>query len=324
RGLRVEWIFITSVSLSSLSSVDSQNVFLRCRCCIIRRTDCFCRRSKVADEVAEKEANKKALRKYLELVEFFTKVLVALYEQNDKPSSALEFIQQKLGGPSVSDYKKLQSEKSDLQIKDNEVFAKHQGTLRENFYMIGWNGNGVYRVLKIDQLDASELNLSEDFTAYTKKECYELLKRIHKENKATGGLKFVTLCYGIIGFIKFLGPYYMLSEIISLRNSSVICNISNSRDENSGGALYKKMFAWNEFLTRGIRNHLRNTVMIHPGKGLPSEILRLKLSRKLLEQMNGSVSFVREDERCFFQVDLQVKTRLGVETRGTEADSSIQ
>ncbi|WZZ04748.1 hypothetical protein YC2023_090669 [Brassica napus] len=58
-------------------------------------------------------------------------VLVALYEQNDKPSSALEFIQQKLGGPSVSDYKKLQSEKSDLQIKDNEVFAKHQGTLRE-------------------------------------------------------------------------------------------------------------------------------------------------------------------------------------------------
>ncbi|CAG7862159.1 unnamed protein product, partial [Brassica rapa] len=84
-------------------------------------------------------------------------VLVALYEQNDKPSSALEFIQQKLGSPSVSDYKKLQSEKSDLQIKDNEVFAKHQGTLRENFYMIGWNGNGVYRVLKIDQLDASSL-----------------------------------------------------------------------------------------------------------------------------------------------------------------------
>ncbi|CAF2158251.1 unnamed protein product [Brassica napus] len=80
--------------------------------------------------VGEKEANKEALRKYLELVEFFTKVLVALYEQNGKPSSTLEFIQQKLGGPSVSDYKKLQSEKSDLQIKDNEVFAKHQGTSR--------------------------------------------------------------------------------------------------------------------------------------------------------------------------------------------------
>ncbi|XP_056854341.1 uncharacterized protein LOC130503800 [Raphanus sativus] len=86
-------------------------------------------------------------------------VLNALYEQNDKPSSALEFIQQKLGGPSVSDYKKLHSEKSDFQIKYNEVFAKHQGTLRGNFYMIGWNGNRVYRVLKIDRFDASEITL---------------------------------------------------------------------------------------------------------------------------------------------------------------------
>ncbi|ESQ42102.1 hypothetical protein EUTSA_v10012697mg [Eutrema salsugineum] len=187
---------------------------------------------------------------------------------------------------------------------------------QSNFYMIGWNGSGVYRVLKIDRLDASELNVSEDSTAYTKKECYELLKRIHEGNKATGGLKLVTVCFGIIGFIKFLGPYYMLliterrdigeicghrvyevskSELISLQSSSVLCNIANSRDENrykrllsvvdltkdfffsysynimrsfqknicdheSGGVLYKKMFVWNEFLTRGIRHHLRNTV----------------------------------------------------------------
>ncbi|CAN8244215.1 unnamed protein product [Cochlearia groenlandica] len=187
---------------------------------------------------------------------------------------------------------------------------------QSNFYMIGWNGSGVYRVLKIDRLDASELNVSEDSTAYTKKECYELLKRIHEGNKATGGLKLVTVCYGIIGFIKFLGPYYMLliterrvigeicghsvyevskSEIIPLQKSSLLSNIANSRDENrykrllcmvdltkdfffsysynimrsfqknicdheSGGTLYKKMFVWNEFLTRGIRNHLRNTV----------------------------------------------------------------
>ncbi|KAJ0241811.1 c-Myc-binding protein [Hirschfeldia incana] len=82
----------------------------------------------------EKEAKKEAFRKYLEscgALDCLTKVLVALYEQNDKPSSALEFIQQKLGGPSVSDYEKLQAEKSDLQIKYNELFAKHQETLRE-------------------------------------------------------------------------------------------------------------------------------------------------------------------------------------------------
>ncbi|XP_048609834.1 uncharacterized protein LOC111205173 [Brassica napus] len=126
---------------------------------------------------------------------------------------------------------------------------------------------------------------------------------------------FVLPIYVVSGFIKFLGPYYMLviterreiceicgdrvhevskSEIISLRNPSVLSNIANSRDENkykkllcmvdltkdfffsyyfnimrsfqknicnheSGATLCKKMFVWNEFLTWGIR-HLRNTV----------------------------------------------------------------
>lgn len=64
----------------------------------------------------------------------------------------------------------------------------------QNFYMTGWDGIGVYRVLKIDRLDPSELNISEDSTPYTEKECYELLKRIHK---------LVTLCYGFIGLLCF-------------------------------------------------------------------------------------------------------------------------
>ena len=78
--------------------------------------------------------------------------------------------------------------------------------------MIGWNGSGVYRVLKIDRLDASELNVSEDSTAYTKKECYELLKRIHEGNKATGGLKRVAVCYGIIGMFFCVSSYVCRRE----------------------------------------------------------------------------------------------------------------
>jgi hypothetical protein len=34
----------------------------------------------------------------------------------------------------------------------------------------------------------------------------------------------------------------------------------NICDHESGGTLYKKMFVWNEFLTRGTRHHLRNTL----------------------------------------------------------------
>ncbi|KAF3494827.1 hypothetical protein DY000_02054094 [Brassica cretica] len=38
---------------------------------------------------------------------------------------------QKLGGPSVSDYEKLHAEKSELQIKYNDLLAKQPGTFTE-------------------------------------------------------------------------------------------------------------------------------------------------------------------------------------------------
>ncbi|XP_024971348.1 c-Myc-binding protein homolog isoform X2 [Cynara cardunculus var. scolymus] len=82
----------------------------------------------------EKEAKKEAFRKYLEssgVLDALTKVLVALYEQNDKPSSAVEFVQQKLGGPSLSEYEKLQAEMSDLQTRYNELMAVHQETCNQ-------------------------------------------------------------------------------------------------------------------------------------------------------------------------------------------------
>ncbi|KAH1033046.1 hypothetical protein J1N35_045220 [Gossypium stocksii] len=82
----------------------------------------------------EKDAKKEAFRKYLEssgAVDALTKVLVALYEQNEKPSSALEFIQQKLGGPTIYEYEKLQAEISDLQTKYNELLCKHEDACKE-------------------------------------------------------------------------------------------------------------------------------------------------------------------------------------------------
>jgi len=152
----------------------------------------------------------------------------------------------------------------------------------QKFYMVGRDKTRMYwRVLKIDRLDPCELNIREDSTTYTESECYDLLRRVHEGNNATGGLKFVTTCYGIIGmfilvalffslwdclqyyyahsdllvlgFIKFLGPYYMLlitkrrqigaicghnvyavckSEMIPLPNSTVQSSISNSKEEN--------------------------------------------------------------------------------------------
>ncbi|XP_010261710.1 PREDICTED: phosphoinositide phosphatase SAC2-like isoform X1 [Nelumbo nucifera] len=188
---------------------------------------------------------------------------------------------------------------------------------QSKFYLIGRDkSRTLWRVLKIDRLEPSELNIREDSTIYTEGECYDLLKRIDEGNRSTGGLKFVTSCYGIVGFIKFLGPYYMLlitkrrqigsicghtvysiakSKMIPLSNSSMQPNMANSKNENrykkllctvdltkdfffsysyhvmhslqknlcdheTGQVVYEKMFVWNEFLTRGIRNHLKNTL----------------------------------------------------------------
>ncbi|ERN01245.1 hypothetical protein AMTRI_Chr03g53290 [Amborella trichopoda] len=80
------------------------------------------------------EAKKEAFRKYLEssgVLDALTKVLVALYEENEKPSVAIEFIQRSLGGPSVSEYEKLQAEKADLQLKYDELLAIHQDKCKE-------------------------------------------------------------------------------------------------------------------------------------------------------------------------------------------------
>ncbi|KAK4428775.1 Phosphoinositide phosphatase SAC4 [Sesamum alatum] len=188
---------------------------------------------------------------------------------------------------------------------------------RSKFYMVGRDKNRTYwKILKIDRLEPSELNIREDSATYTERECSDLLRRIHEGNRATGGLKFVTTCYGIVGFIKFLGPYYMLlitkrrqigaicghnvyaiskTEIIPLPNPAVRSTMINYKNENrykkllcmvdltkdfyfsysynvmrslqknmcdkeTGQVLYETMFVWNEFLTRGIRNILHNTI----------------------------------------------------------------
>ncbi|KAK4778072.1 hypothetical protein SAY87_018259 [Trapa incisa] len=128
-----------------------------------------------------------------------------------------------------------------------------------NFYLVGRDETKSYwRVLKIARTEPSELNVVEDPITYTERECAEFLRRLEEGNKYNGGLKLRTSCFGIIGFIKFLGPYYMLlitkrveigticghsvytitgSEMIQIPNSSVLSNASLSDDENR----YKKL-----------------------------------------------------------------------------------
>ncbi|XP_021308411.1 C-Myc-binding protein homolog isoform X1 [Sorghum bicolor] len=111
----------------------------------------------------DREAKKEAFRKYLEssgVLDTLTKVLVALYEENDKPSSAVEFVQQKLGGPSISDYEKLKAEKLDLQLKYDKLLETHKETCRQvcNVTVLA-----VYTTVCLDYLQQSSPKIQDLF-----------------------------------------------------------------------------------------------------------------------------------------------------------------
>ncbi|KAK4193800.1 putative Polyphosphoinositide phosphatase [Podospora australis] len=81
------------------------------------------------------------------------------------------------------------------------------------FYIVGGDVTEKrYRILKIDRTndDESELSITDDKTVYSQKDMFQLLDTIDDGNKGTGGLKLRCTTWGLLGFIKFTGPYYML------------------------------------------------------------------------------------------------------------------
>ncbi|KAF8049362.1 hypothetical protein N665_2227s0003 [Sinapis alba] len=188
---------------------------------------------------------------------------------------------------------------------------------RTNFYLIGRDEKKTFwRILKIDRTDSKELNLFEDPTRYTHDEISQLKKWISRGNQEYGGLRAETTCFGIIGFVRFLGPYYMLvirrrkkvgeicghtvygvaeSQMIMVPYPSSETRVSGSAAERRYRKLFNmvdlsknfyfsytyhlmyslqknicntekgkihdnNMFVWNEYLTRGIRGILKNTI----------------------------------------------------------------
>lgn len=80
------------------------------------------------------------------------------------------------------------------------------------FYVVGGDlTDDCFRVLKIDRtLGSGDLSLAEDGSVYTKKEINQLISTIDEGNKGNGGLKLRCTAWGLLGFIRFTGPWYML------------------------------------------------------------------------------------------------------------------
>lgn len=98
---------------------------------------------------------------------------------------------------------------------DDGVCRMHKFSLYETstkYYMVGMDLLDTrFRVLKIDRTsETGDLTFAEDDMLYTKREMNQLLDAVDDGNKASGGLKLRCSAWGILGFIKFTGFYYML------------------------------------------------------------------------------------------------------------------
>ncbi|KAL8699756.1 MAG: hypothetical protein Q9224_001275, partial [Gallowayella concinna] len=100
-------------------------------------------------------------------------------------------------------------------VGEEGVCKMHRFSLYETvswFYLVGGDVlDQKFRILKIDRTaDSGDLSVVEDEIVYTRKEMNQLLNAVDEGNKVSGGLKMKCSTWGILGFIRFTGAYYML------------------------------------------------------------------------------------------------------------------
>ncbi|KAL2011287.1 hypothetical protein VTN00DRAFT_4005 [Thermoascus crustaceus] len=100
-------------------------------------------------------------------------------------------------------------------VAEEGISRMHKFTLYETstrYYMVGMDLTDTrFRILKIDRTsDSEDLSITEDEMVYTKREMNQLLDAVDGGNKSSGGLKLKCSCWGLLGFIRFTGAYYML------------------------------------------------------------------------------------------------------------------
>lgn len=108
-----------------------------------------------------------------------------------------------------------QADDYDDKSPDRLTYRMHKFSLYETasrYYIVGVDvSEKWYRILKIDRTtQGEELNMTDDKIVYSLKQMNQLLDTIDDGNKGTGGIKLRCTTWGLLGFIKFTGPYYML------------------------------------------------------------------------------------------------------------------
>ncbi|CAF9911227.1 MAG: hypothetical protein GOMPHAMPRED_007350 [Gomphillus americanus] len=125
----------------------------------------------------------------------------------------------------AAESKTSQQKESEHVQPDPQAFRMHRFVLYETvsrFYLVGIDVcDSKHQILKIDRtVGNGDLNISEDGGIYSKAELHELLNAIDDGNRSSGGLKLRTHTWGLLGFIRFTGDFYML--LVTKRSSVAI------------------------------------------------------------------------------------------------------
>ncbi|RPB29412.1 hypothetical protein L211DRAFT_864066 [Terfezia boudieri ATCC MYA-4762] len=105
--------------------------------------------------------------------------------------------------------------KKEIFEKDEGIRRMYKFTLYETtmrYYIVGSDlQDSRFRILKIDRTaEMGDLSIIEDEVEYTRDEMSRLLATIEDGNIINGGLKHRCPFWGLLGFIRFTGAYYML------------------------------------------------------------------------------------------------------------------
>ena len=188
-------------------------------------------------------------------------------------------------------------------------FSLYETTSR--YYLVGADiMDRRFRILKIDRVSEGEIvNLSEDETIYTKKEMNQLLNTIDDGNRNSGGLQLRCSTWGLLGFIKFTGEFYMLlitkrsqvamlgghyiyqidgTELVSMASSSARAKLERQPEESRFLGIFKNLDLSRSFYfsyAYDVTNTLQKNMSIQR-RNLRQQRSRLSRTEQYKEHLN--------------------------------------
>lgn len=137
-------------------------------------------------------------------------------DKDEESSVPKSFDRSAKRSPAIQHTTRKEIFENDEGVRRMYKFTLYETTMR--YYIVGADLlDARFRILKIDRTaDIGDLSIIEDEVVYTKEEMTRLLATIEDGNIINGGLKHRCPFWGLLGFIRFTGAYYMI--LVTKRN----------------------------------------------------------------------------------------------------------